>query len=66
MDTRDFEKLVEMARKIEMTPTQLREQRRSFVYGNTRIENENVTREMVDEADARIEAETDKGRPTPT
>jgi hypothetical protein len=34
--TRDLEQLVERARRIEMTPEQLREQRRSFVYGNTR------------------------------
>lgn len=49
--------LVERARQIEMTPDQLREQRRSFVYGNTHIENERITREMVAEVDARLEAE---------
>jgi hypothetical protein len=53
----ELQELVERARKIEMTPDQLREQRRSFVYGNTHIENERITREMVAEADARLEAE---------
>jgi hypothetical protein len=53
----ELQELVERARKIEMTPDQLREQRRSFVYGNTHIENEHITREMVAEADARLEAE---------
>ena len=54
--TQELEELVERARKIEMTPDQLREQRRSFVYGNTHIENERITREMVAEVDARLEA----------
>ncbi len=30
--------LVKRAREIEMTPAQLREQRQSFVYGNTHRE----------------------------
>jgi hypothetical protein len=40
-----------------MTPDQLREQRRSFAYGNTHIENERITREMIATLDARLEAE---------
>lgn len=55
---KDLEELVNRARAIEMTPDQLREQRRSFVYGNTNIENERITREMVAEIDSRLEAET--------
>lgn len=54
---KDLEELVEKARKIGMTPSQEREQRRSFVYGNTHIENARITRELVDEVDAEIEAE---------
>ena len=38
-----------------MTAAQLREQRQSFAYGNTHIENERITREMVAEADKKIE-----------
>lgn len=41
-------------RKSEMTPDQAAEQRRSFAYGNCKIENDIITREMVDEADARL------------
>jgi hypothetical protein len=41
-----------------MTPDQLREQRQSFAYGNTNIENERITREMVAEADRKIESES--------
>jgi hypothetical protein len=45
-------------RKIEVTPQQLREHRRSFVYGNTHIENPRITREMVAEADRKVERES--------
>jgi hypothetical protein len=55
--TKDLQKLVDQAREIEMTPDQLRKQRRSFAYGNTHIENERITREMVADLDARLEAE---------
>lgn len=54
--TKDLQELVDRTRKIEMTPNQLREQRRSFAYGNTHIENERITREMVADLEARLEA----------
>jgi hypothetical protein len=52
--TKDLQELVERARKIEMTPEQLGEQRRSFAYGNTHIENDRITRQMVAELDVRL------------
>jgi hypothetical protein len=52
--TKDLQELVERARKIEMTPEQIGEQRRSFAYGNTHIENERITREMVADLDSRL------------
>lgn len=55
--TTELQKLVDRARKIEMTPGQLREQRQSFVYGNTNIENELITKEMVAALDAKLETE---------
>ena len=55
--TEKLEELVIRTRKITMTPGQLREQRQSFAYGNTHIENERVTREMVIEADQKLETE---------
>lgn len=54
--TKDLEELVIRARKITMTPTQIGEQRRSFAYGNTHIENDRITRQMVAEADKKIES----------
>ena len=59
----DLDELVERARKIEMTPNQVARQRRSFAYGNTHIENEQITREMVFEADQKIERETSDHSP---
>jgi hypothetical protein len=52
-----LEELVDRARKITMSAKQIRAQRQSFAYGNTHIENERITREMVAEIDLRIESE---------
>jgi len=41
--------LIEKARSVRMSPRKSEEQRRSFAYGNTKIENDRITREMVDE-----------------
>ena len=55
--TKDLQELIERARKIEMTPEQIGEQRRSFAYGNTHIENERITRQMVADLDSRLHAQ---------
>lgn len=52
--SKELDELVSKSRTIVMTPEQLREQRRSFVYGNTHIENERITRELVAEADEKL------------
>lgn len=39
--------LVDAARRIEMTSEDRENQRISFAYGNTAIENERITREMI-------------------
>jgi hypothetical protein len=54
--TKNLEELIISARKITMTKDQLRKQRQSFAHGNTQIENERITREMVAEADEKIES----------
>jgi hypothetical protein len=36
-----------MAKAVKVNEAQREEQRRSFVYGNTAVENEQITREMV-------------------
>ncbi len=47
--TIDLDKLIEAARSRKFPAAEREAQRRSFAYGNTRIENPRVTREMVDE-----------------
>ena len=49
MPTR-LQQLLDEARHRVMTPEEKEEQRRSFAYGNTKIENPRITREMVDQA----------------
>ena len=49
MPTR-LQELLDKARTQIMTPEEKEEQRRSFAYGNTKIENPRITREMVDKA----------------
>ena len=53
--SRELEELIAKARGHEMTPEEAREQRRSFVYGNTHIENERITRQLVNEIDEELE-----------
>lgn len=55
--TEALEALIQKAQKVRMSDSQLREQRLSFVYGNTHIENERITREMVAEADEKVSKE---------
>jgi hypothetical protein len=55
--TEALEILIAKAQRVEMTDAQMREQRLSFVYGNTHIENDRITREMVAEADEKVTRE---------
>jgi hypothetical protein len=51
--TGELQELLTAAKKIVMSSEQKEEQRRSFVFGNTKIENSLITRETVDrEAEA--------------
>lgn len=52
-----LQELIAKAKKIQMDDHQMREQRLSFVYGNTHIENDLITREMVAAADERVSRE---------
>jgi len=44
-----LQELVDAARCVPFPSDEREAQRRSFAYGNTHIENERITREMVDE-----------------
>lgn len=58
--TNALAELLEKARSIKMTPRELQEQRVSFVYGNTNIENERITKQMVAELDEELIRESEK------
>lgn len=47
--TEHLREILEEARHVKVPPEQKEEQRRSFAYGNTQIENPRITREMVDQ-----------------
>ena len=47
----ELEVLLEKARRVKMTDTQVQAQRRSFAYGNAGFENPDITRQMIDELD---------------
>ncbi len=53
MTEKSLSQLIEMAKRASPSAEQKEEQRRSFVYGNTAFENEDVTREMVDKEASR-------------
>ena len=45
-----LQKLIDASRGKTMSGAEKEAQRRSFAYGNAHIENDRVTREMVDQA----------------
>ena len=49
MQDQNLSKLIELAKGVHMNDAQRNEQRNSFVYGNTKIENGSITRELVEE-----------------
>jgi len=50
-----LQELLKAARKAVPTPQEQEEQRRSFAYGNTKIENPRITRQTIDEQAAELE-----------
>ncbi len=60
MNDHNLSRLVELAKGVRMNDAQRNEQRNSFVYGNTKIENGNVTRELVEEISHRVPQAPDR------
>jgi hypothetical protein len=51
--TKELQQLLEAAKNLVISPEEKEEQRRSFAFGNTNIENSRITREIVNkEAEA--------------
>ena len=57
--TSPLDALLEKAKKVQPSAEHREEQRRSFAYGNTRFENDRITREMVDEQADKLAKEQD-------
>src|ERR1017187_23316 len=55
----EFARLLERAKGIRMSSGDREQQRRSFAYGNANIENEAVTRGVIDEVAERMAKEPD-------
>lgn len=49
--------LLEAASKVQMSSDDIEEQRLSFAYGNTKIENNRITRETVRKQAEQLKAE---------
>lgn len=47
--TDSLKTLIDAAKTLPQTTSQAEEQRRSFAFGNTKFENDLITREMVDQ-----------------
>jgi len=45
-----LKKLLAKARTVKMSPEQRESQRQSFAYGNTKFENDRITRDTVERA----------------
>ena len=54
-DTKTLDERIESIRGISMSPEELRVQRRSLVYGNTTIENPDITRDIAARVDTDFE-----------
>jgi hypothetical protein len=55
----DLKTLIDKAKLVRMTPKQKEEQRQSFAYGNTKIENPRITRKTVKTAAEAIKRDDD-------
>ena len=56
-DRPELQELVDRARAIRMTKEQHAAQRRSFAYGNAAFENPSITKEMIEEEEAKLGTE---------
>lgn len=55
---KELQQLIDAARLRNFSPDEREAQRRSFAYGNTRIENPRITRQMVDQQAEKLRAVT--------
>ena len=60
---RNLQYLIDAARKHTITPAEHEAQVRSFAYGNTRIENELITKADIDRAMTSLQSERETTLP---
>ena len=53
----ELQKLIDAAKTRVFTDAEREEQRRSFAYGNTNIENPRITRQTVDQQAEKLESQ---------
>jgi len=51
-----LKQLLDRTRNTKMTPEERESQRRSFAYGNTKFENDRITRETIERASKNLNA----------
>jgi hypothetical protein len=57
MMTEKLRELLEAAKATKISPEQSEAQRRSFAYGNTKIENSRITRDTIDKEAEKLKFE---------
>ncbi len=55
----ELTELLAAAKKADLTSEEKEAQRRSFAYGNTKIENDRITRALVDQEADRLRMENE-------
>ncbi len=58
----DLEKLISRARGVKMSGKEREAQRRSFAYGNCKIDNDDVTRDLINREAERLAVRDAKRR----
>lgn len=60
--TKNLEELIERARAVQMSAQHQEEQRRSFAFGSAKIENDDITRDIINEAAERLKSRVNDER----
>lgn len=59
--TRNLQELIDKSRSAKMSEGEEEAQRRSFAFGSAKIENDDITRDLIDQAALRLKATSANG-----
>jgi hypothetical protein len=62
--SKELEESLDAARLHKFSAAEKEEHRRSFAFGNTKIENARITRELIDKEADRLDRERSEERPS--